>query len=51
LPTSILSVIKHYAKGGANLLYKLALAQKQIYKLKAAAKATARCKLYRRKYI
>jgi hypothetical protein len=41
LPTSVLSAIKHYAKRGAILLYKLALTQKQIYKLKAAAKATA----------
>jgi hypothetical protein len=51
LPASVLSAIKHYAKGGAILLHKLALAQKQIYKLKAAAKATTRCKLHRRKYI
>jgi hypothetical protein len=51
LPTSILSVIKYYAKRGAILLYKLTLVQKQIYKLKVATKATARYKLYRRKYI
>jgi hypothetical protein len=51
LPTSILSAIKHYIKRGAILLYKLTLAQKQIYKLKAAAKATTRYKLHRRKRI
>jgi hypothetical protein len=51
LPTSVLSAIKHYAKGGAILSHKLALAQKQICELKAAAKATARCKPYRRKRI
>jgi cell division protein FtsB len=51
LPTSVLSAIKHYIKGGAILLHKLALAQKQIYKLKAAAKATTHYKLRRRKRI
>ena len=51
MPTSILSAIKHYIKGGAILLYKLALAQKQICELKAATKATTQHKLYKRKQI
>jgi cell division protein FtsB len=51
LPTSVLSAIKHYVKGGAILLHKLALAQKQIYKLKAAAEATTQRKLHKRKQI
>lgn len=51
MPTSVLSAIKHYVKGGAILLHKLALAQKQIYKLKAAAKATTQRKLHKRKQI
>jgi hypothetical protein len=50
-PNSVLSAIKHYAKGGAILSHKLALAQKQIHELKAAAKATTQHKLHKRKHI
>jgi hypothetical protein len=51
LPTSVLSAIEHYAKGGAILLHKLALAQKRIRELEAAAKATTQRKLRKRKRI
>jgi hypothetical protein len=51
LPTSVLSAIEHYAKGGAILLHKLALAQKRICELKAAAKATIQRKSHKRKRI
>jgi hypothetical protein len=50
-PTSVLSAIEHYAKGGAILSHKLALAQKRIRELEAAAEATARRKPHRRKRI
>ncbi len=51
MPTSVLSAIKHYAKGGAILLHKLALAQKRIRELEAAAEATTQRKSHKRKRI
>jgi hypothetical protein len=50
-PNSVLSAIEHYAKGGAILSHKLALAQKRIRELEAAAEATTQRKSHRRKHI
>lgn len=50
-PTSVLSAIEHYAKGGAILSHKLALAQKRIRELEAAAEATTQRKSHKRKRI
>jgi hypothetical protein len=50
-PNSVLSALEHYAKGGAILSHKLALAQKQIRELEAATEATTQCKSHKRKRI
>jgi hypothetical protein len=48
---SILSALKHYAKGGAILSHKLVIATEWIKELKAAAKAATRRKLHKRRRI
>jgi hypothetical protein len=51
LLNSILSVLKHYIKGGVILLYKLIITIEQIKKLKVATKAATQRKLYKRRRI
>jgi hypothetical protein len=51
LLNSVLSALKHYAKGGVILLHKLIIATEQIKELEAAAKAATRRKLYKRRRI
>jgi hypothetical protein len=51
LPNSVLSALKHYAKGGAILSHKLVIATERIKELKAATKAATRRKSYKRRRI
>ncbi len=51
LLNSVLSALKHYAKGGAILSHKLVLAQQQIAELQAANEAATRRKLHKRKRV
>jgi hypothetical protein len=48
---SVLSALKHYAKGGAILSHKLVITTEQIKELKAAAKAATQHKSHKRRQI
>jgi hypothetical protein len=50
-PTSIVEAFKKVSKGAVIIAHKLALAQQEIAKLKAANKAATRQKSYKRKQI
>jgi hypothetical protein len=50
-PNSVYSALKHYAKGGAIVAHKLALALQEIAELQAANKAATRRKSHKRKQI
>jgi hypothetical protein len=51
LLNSVLSALKHYAKGGAILSHKLVIATERIKELEAAAKVATRRKLHKRRRI